>query len=112
FVVKTGDMDVRVLGTSFNVRAHPDMDQAKVTVASGKVRVEADGKTLSLLNPNQEISYDTQTTKFEVADTDAKLATAWQSGEIRLDGVSFQELAIVIKNTWGMTLQTSSKRLK
>jgi len=112
FVVKTGKMDVRVLGTSFNVRAHPDMDQAKVTVASGKVSVEADGKTLSLLNPNQEISYDKQTTKFEVADTDAKLATSWQSGEIRLDGVSFQELAIVIKNTWGLTLQTSSERLK
>lgn len=112
FVVKTGKMDVRVLGTSFNVRAHPDMDQAKVTVASGKVSVEADGKTLSLLNPNQEISYDKQTTRFEVADTDAKLATSWQSGEIRLDGVPFQELAIVIKNTWGMTLQTSSERLK
>src|SRR3546814_15670621 len=48
----------------------------------------------------------------DLADTDAKLATSWQSGEIRLDGVSFQELAIVIKNTWGVTLQTSSKRLK
>src|SRR3546814_16431660 len=76
------------------------MDQAKVTVTSGKVSVEADGKMLSLLNPNQEISYDKGTTKFEVADTDAKLATSWQSGEISLEGVSLQELAIVIKNTW------------
>src|SRR3546814_15414912 len=88
------------------------MDQAKVTVTSGKVSVEADGKMLSLLNPNQEISYDKGTTKFEVADTDAKLATSWQSGEIRLDGVSFQELAIVITNTWGVTHQTSSNRLQ
>ena len=47
FIVKTKEMDVRVLGTSFNVRAHPDMDQAKVTVASGKVSVESDGTTLS-----------------------------------------------------------------
>src|SRR5690606_11240512 len=112
FIVKTKKMDVRVLGTSFNVRAHPDIDQAKVTVASGKVSVESDGKTLSLLNPNQEISYDKQTTHFEVVDTDAKLATSWQSGEIRLDGVSFQELAIVVKNTWGLTLETHSERLK
>lgn len=112
FIVKTKKMDVRVLGTSFNVRAHPDMDQAKVTVASGKVSVEANGKTLSLLNPNQEIHYDKQTAKFEVANTDAKLATSWQSGEIRLDGVSFQELAIVVKNTWGLTLETGSERLK
>jgi Fe2+-dicitrate sensor, membrane component len=112
FIVKTGKMDIRVLGTSFNVRAHPDMHQAKVTVASGKVSVEADGKTLGLLNPNQEMNYDKQTAKFEVATTDAKLATSWQSGEIRLDGVSFQELAIVIKNTWGLTLETRSERLK
>jgi len=112
FIVKTGKMDIRVLGTSFNVRAHPNMDQAKVTVATGKVSVEANGKTLSLLNPNQEISYDKETTQFEVANTDAKLATSWQTGEIRLDGVSFQELAIVMKNTWGMTLETSSERLK
>lgn len=111
FVVRAGKMDVRVIGTSFNVRAHPDMDNAKVTVATGKVSVEAEGKTLSQLNPNQEISYDQQTARFAVADIDAQLATTWQSGEVRLDGVSFQELAIVVKNTWGMTLETASERL-
>lgn len=112
FVVKAGKMDVRVLGTSFNVRAHPEMDEAKVTVATGKVSVETEGKALSLLKPNQEMSFDQQTAHFAVADIDANLATSWQRGEIRLDGVSFQELAVVVKNTWGLTLETASDRLK
>lgn len=54
FVVETFNARTSVLGTSFNVRARPDEDQANtsVVVASGKVRVDAkdsddDGVVLS-----------------------------------------------------------------
>ncbi|TCK80859.1 FecR family protein [Albibacterium bauzanense] len=112
FIINTGKLKTIVLGTSFNIRAYPEIDQIKVTVSTGKVSITATGKTLSLLYPNQQINYHSRTESYEVTNADAKLATSWQIGEVRLDGVSFQELSLIIKNTWGLILETQSNRLK
>lgn len=111
FIVNTDKINIMVLGTSFNIHAHPGLD-TKVTVATGKVSVATKDKNLGLLLPNQQISYDNLTDEYHVTETDAELATTWQKGEIRLDGVSFRELAVVIENTWGISLETSSERLE
>src|ERR1035437_2347567 len=37
FIIKLDGAEVKVLGTSFNVRAYKDMDKIEVTVAEGKV---------------------------------------------------------------------------
>lgn len=111
FIVNTGKLTTTVLGTTFNIRAYSTLDRITVNVASGKVGVAASGKTLSLLNPNQQISFHTSSGAFEVTEENAKLATSWQDGKIRLDGASFKELSLVVKNTWGLVLETRSDRL-
>ncbi len=40
FIVTSGDMDVRVLGTSFNVLAYPDEQQLVTTLVEGSVRID------------------------------------------------------------------------
>lgn len=111
FIVNTGKLKTTVLGTSFNIRAYSGLDRITVNVATGKVGITASGKTLCLLNPNQQISFHTGNGNFEVTEVSAKLAASWQDGKIRLDGASFRELSLVVKNTWGLTLETRSNRL-
>lgn len=48
FTVHTPLMDIRVLGTSFNVRAYPNSDSVRVTVSTGRVRCSAGGDTVSI----------------------------------------------------------------
>jgi transmembrane sensor len=48
FVIKTEEVDVTVLGTSFYVDAREGQDEIQVIVASGKVEVEAGGKKVIL----------------------------------------------------------------
>lgn len=43
FIIKAGDTQIRVLGTSFNVLAYPDAETVEVVVETGKVQVT--GKT-------------------------------------------------------------------
>lgn len=112
FIVHTGKISTRVLGTSFNVRAYPAMEELKVTVTSGKVGIASAGKSLSVLYPNEQLRYQTLTDQFEIRKTEANAAAAWQQGEVRLDGVSFQELSVTIKNTWGYVLETGSTQLQ
>ncbi len=57
FVVQTSSMLVRVLGTSFTVRAFARQPTAEVSVKTGRVQVSpADGKTGMLLTPNQRVT--------------------------------------------------------
>jgi ferric-dicitrate binding protein FerR (iron transport regulator) len=43
FIIKLDGAEVKVLGTSFNVRAYKDMDKIEVTVAEGKVTLYQKG---------------------------------------------------------------------
>jgi transmembrane sensor len=111
FIVNSGRLKTTVLGTSFNIRAYSGLDRITVNVATGKVGITASGKTLCLLDPNQQICFHTRSGAFEVTQASAKLAASWQDGKITLDGASFKELSLVVKNTWGLTLETKSDRL-
>jgi hypothetical protein len=53
FFVKTKNMDVRVLGTKFNVMSYDSDDQQSVVLLSGSVQVETAKKPKTLLVPNQ-----------------------------------------------------------
>lgn len=112
FIVNTGKIKTTVLGTSFNIRAYPEIDQIKVTVATGKVAIATKDKLLSLLYPNQQINYHTLSEDYEISKTDINHTISWQEGEVRLDGVSFRELSLMIKNTWGYNLETKNTQLQ
>lgn len=69
FIINTGDVTVRVLGTSFNVRAYEGAKEISVAVKTGRVSVYAKGAVANMekdvakkeiiLTPNQEVVYNT-----------------------------------------------------
>ena len=74
FIINTGDVTVRVLGTSFNVRAYEGAKEITVAVKTGKVSVYAKGDNIDakknttkqeiILTPNQEVVYNTVNENF------------------------------------------------
>lgn len=111
FIVNTDQLKTTVLGTSFNIRAYSGLDQIMINVATGKIGITASGKTLGMLNADQQISFHKGTSAFNITTVNSALASSWQQGNIRLDGASFKELSLVVKNTWGITLETNSNRI-
>ena len=59
FIVKTHQMDIKVLGTQFNVTAYENEANMQVVLVSGKVEVNLD-KCKNVLAPNQMFSYDSK----------------------------------------------------
>ncbi|HVG15414.1 MAG TPA: FecR family protein [Chitinophagaceae bacterium] len=61
FIIQTGALRTKVIGTSFNIRAMPLSEEYKVSVVTGKVQVSIqnkEGRTESLmLAPSQQASY-------------------------------------------------------
>lgn len=57
FVVKAGDVSVKVLGTFFNIEAYPENHGVITTLVNGKVEV-AVGEVRTILQPNEQAIVD------------------------------------------------------
>ncbi|WP_212005990.1 FecR family protein [Chitinophaga sp. HK235] len=55
FMIRCANVCTYVLGTAFNIKADAASRRVVVTVASGKVRVEKENKTMAVLTQNQEL---------------------------------------------------------
>ena len=83
FIVNTRSMDLRVLGTSFNIKAYDDESTVITTLVSGKIRQEFPevGKDVTL-TPSRQSIFDRVTGKLETKQTDVQAALAWKEGKI------------------------------
>lgn len=86
FVVKTGKLNVKALGTVFNVLAYGDNNVVETTLVEGKVQLErvlSDGsaKSLGLMLPNQHANYNTQTGKVTNSEGKVDKYIAWKDGK-------------------------------
>ncbi len=72
-------MDVRVLGTHFNVMAYDNEGEIKTTLLEGAVKVMKDDKS-SLLAPGQQVNLDREGIFHRDENADVDLAMAWKNG--------------------------------
>lgn len=72
FFVRTTDIDIKVLGTRFNVKSYPDEDIIETTLVSGKIEIlETKGKQsahILQLNPDQKAYYSKRANAIQLQD--------------------------------------------
>ncbi|SHN10255.1 FecR family protein [Cyclobacterium lianum] len=101
FVVQTGDAEVQVLGTSFNVNT----DQAtEVTVASGKVRV-ADKHSLDqeVLQPGQQAVLTGS--DIAISEVNPDHFIGWHTRNLSFEEESVQRVFEILERAYGVSIQ-------
>lgn len=99
FIVNTGIVKTRVLGTSFNVQAYKNEAELTVTVAEGKVQVDryaANSKPTNLspgVTPGKQLIYNRNAQTARVIPADAAHIGAWRTGTIYIDNESIPAIA-------------------
>jgi transmembrane sensor len=84
FTVSVTDLDIRVLGTQFNVAAYSNETVTEVVLKEG--RVEIKGKAGSYaLQPGEKIVYNRKTNSLNSEKVDPDLYTAWKDGYLVID---------------------------
>ncbi|MDB5150813.1 MAG: hypothetical protein JWQ57_4833 [Mucilaginibacter sp.] len=112
FRVNTSVLKVQVLGTSFNISAYKQMPFIKVAVATGKVSVSHDGKTLSVLTPGQQVTYLPAKDTYSNELINIENSQSWKDGNTSLNQAGFDELALVYKNLFGINLHAGNAQAK
>lgn len=79
-VMTNREVSVKVLGTSFNVRAYSEDKEVETVLEEGSVEMAAAGHHV-LLVPGQKGFYSFDDGRLEVKDVDTGNFTAWRKGE-------------------------------
>ena len=112
FVVRTGEMDVKVLGTTFNVRAYPDDDQPITTLVSGSLEVAAKTHQTIRLEPMQTAVLNLEAEHFEIEDISEAEAAPWRDGKLIFRDTPLEAVVRDIERKYDVECDVESTELK
>lgn len=116
FIVKTENLAVKVLGTTFNVNAYENEGYIRVALVEGKVSIEQQvgSKTSELLqlNPSEVADYNRSENKMEYSKSgDLDYYTGWKDGKIIFSDDPMQEMVRRLENWYNVDIEVADKRL-
>jgi len=104
FLVHTGKIVTKVLGTAFNVKAYPGEDAIEVTVDHGKVQVLKGRSSMGLLTDNQQMRYNKGTEGYISQKVNVEPVMAWKPAEVVFDDITMEEAAQRIGQRFNVTV--------
>ncbi|ACU64133.1 FecR family protein [Chitinophaga pinensis] len=91
FHVKVNEVQVNVLGTSFNIMAYQDEQAVKTTLVEGAVQLKH-GNDASLLKPGLQASLSAKDDHFVVSPADMEQTLAWKEGKFRFRNTNIRTI--------------------
>lgn len=106
FIIHLSNGTVRVLGTSFNVKAYDNQPVVETSVATGKVafipRLKNNRPADTVfLTPNNKVVYRLHEEQITTATTVSADDKAWTEGKMIFRSLSFEEIAIELERNFG-----------
>lgn len=116
FIVKSRSLDVKVLGTSFNIKAYENEDHIDVTLLSGKVNVSLNSFSEEteeiVLTPNRMLSFDESTKSVNVTEISGNDVIAWTGGYLKFREQLFPCIARDLERRYNVQIVIESNLLK
>jgi transmembrane sensor len=112
FLVHTGRIVTRVLGTTFNIKAYSTEKSIEVTVDHGKVQVLKDATNMGLLSDKQQIRYDLGKESCQTKRVSMQPVMAWKPVEISFDDITMEEAARRIGDRFKVAFNFANPALK
>ncbi|SHF20786.1 FecR family protein [Mariniphaga anaerophila] len=94
FIVHTPNLNVRVLGTQFNVMAYEDDSKEEVILTRGEVVVDTkNGMQLDVLHPDEKLVLNKRTMSFKTIKVIASQYIGWTEGKLVFRNENMQQVA-------------------
>lgn len=104
FIVKSGDQDIEVLGTHFNVHAYDNESVVKTTLLEGSVAVSYKNQK-AILKPGQQSNVSDKFTKITVKQVDTEAAIAWKNGRFKFDNADLKTVMRQLERWYGIKVE-------
>ena len=117
FIVKTEKIDVKVMGTSFNIKAYPNTGEISTTLVHGKVilgsEMPGEFRQVAELKPSERASFDKKSEQVEITKVeDLDKYIAWKDGKLVFSNDPIEELAEKLGIWYNVNVKIDSESLK
>ncbi|KAB7733124.1 DUF4974 domain-containing protein [Rudanella paleaurantiibacter] len=111
FVIRLATASIRVLGTSFNVRAYPGEQTVKTTVVTGRVAfvpnqtvAQTQPTDTLFITPNRHVIQQVETRTVAEEAVVAQKEAAWKDNQLVFDQTPMSEVARTLERWYGITV--------
>ncbi|HZX75026.1 MAG TPA: FecR domain-containing protein [Cyclobacteriaceae bacterium] len=96
FIVHTSEINIKVLGTSFNVKSYSNEKKIETTLLEGKVRINRAGETGDetslVLKPNQKAVFERETKMMDVEQVQAEKTISWRDERLVFEDADYEDV--------------------
>ncbi len=110
FRVHTPSMEIKVLGTKFNLKAYRN-EISRLTLAEGAVEVTAPQGEKLILKPNDEARYSDGNGLTLIEETDPALASGWMQGELVFSRECLTDIARELERKFDVAIRIDDPSL-
>lgn len=112
FTVRTNSINVKVLGTTFNVSAYNNEPVHSVVLVNGSVEVNVAGKLSQIIKPNEMYAFAQRTGKASVTEVDTYSYTGWRDGILSFDSEPISNVLEKVSRQFSVEFQYDSKQFR
>ena len=110
FIVQVGELEVKVLGTVFNVCAYQDEQDVTVVLLEGKVGVHTPSSSL-IMKPGEKMNYNKSTHKFTTEKVYPEDYVTWTKGSLYFQNESLDNIMKALSRVYDVTIHIDSPRI-
>lgn len=114
-ITTANDIDVRVLGTEFNLSAYEDDKTLSLMLIKGKVELDRKGKALAQLEPSKNFIVDLHDSSnidhHYAMSTEIDRVVGWKEGWLIFDDTPLSEVFKKMKRWYGIEIKVEDSRI-
>jgi len=116
FIVNADDINVRVLGTEFNISSYPEDASINTVLVEGAVSIFGKDKTYDKatsleLKPGFMASWDKTKNNATIDEVDTNIYTGWKDGKLIFKNAQFKNIIKKLERQYNVTIVNNNSKL-
>ena len=112
FIIHTGIVTTRVVGTAFNIKAYPDQPDIIVSVKRGKVQVSKNDQLVATLTVGQQVTVTAATQQAEIQPTKESRVAEWTTGQLSYTSRPLGDILKDLERNYNVTIELTAGSLE
>jgi hypothetical protein len=111
FIIHTGNLQTKVLGTAFNIHANPQNKSIEITVTRGKVGVSENDRSLAVLTQEQQIIYNEKTNNWKAQHVDKQQVVSWWSEDLHFEDIRLADAVVRLGKYYNIAIHLGNEAI-
>ena len=112
FRVQTEYVDVKVLGTSFNLNTHTENNELKAVLVSGKISLQnKEEKEILRMSPSEMVTYNPLRNEYSIETVNTNISSAWHLNQMTFENSTLREIVNKLSMIYDVNINLESKEL-